>query len=58
MLPSGSANLAILPQASFRGGSGNRTEPLFMRATKESISSVTNAIPVSPGSRGAIPSHK
>ncbi len=42
----------------FPGRMGNLTAPLAMRATVESISSVRKAIPVSPGSRGAKPSHR
>ncbi len=58
MFPSGSENFAIVPQDSFVGGTGKRTAPRLMRAIAASISSVTNAMPVSPGSSGANPSHR
>jgi len=58
MFPSGSANLAIAPHFSRWGGTGNGTALLAMRAVSASISSVTKAMPVSPGSRGAKPSHR
>jgi len=58
MFPSGSANLAIDPHDCFWGGSGNFTLPWTIRRTSAVNSSVTKAIPVSPGSSGAKPSQR
>ncbi|MFZ0699684.1 MAG: hypothetical protein WAN74_05800 [Thermoplasmata archaeon] len=58
MFPSGSANFAMVPHFSFFGGTGNSTAPRAVRATRASISSVMKAVPVSPGSSDAKPSHR